>query len=107
NEANIIDRREPLALLAAHNIMQRFRVDPERIYIGGVSGGSRVALRIALGFPDVFRGAFLNAGSDPIGDAQVPLPPREVFSRFQEMTRIVYISGQDDAVNADKDAAST
>src|ERR1700733_14154790 len=107
NEANMLDRREPLALLAAHNIMQRFHVDPERIYIGGFSGGSRVALRLALGFPDVFRGAFLNAGSDPIGDAQVPLPPRELFSRFQETTRIVYISGKDDAVNVDKDAAST
>jgi pimeloyl-ACP methyl ester carboxylesterase len=107
NEANILDRRDPLALLAAHNIMQRFRVDPERIYIGGFSGGSRVALRLALGFPDLFRGAFLNAGSDPIGEAQTPLPPPELFARFQEMTRLVYISGQDDAVNVDKDAGST
>src|SRR6202051_299309 len=106
NETNILDRRDPLALLAAHNIMQRFRVDPARIYIGGFSGGSRVALRLALGFPDVFRGAFLNAGSDPIGDALAPLPPSELFSRFQEMTRIVYISGKNDAVNVDKDAAS-
>jgi len=107
NSANILDRRDPLALLGAHNIMQRFRVDPERIYVGGFSGGSRVALRLALGFPDLFRGAFLNAGSDPIGDAQVPLPPPELFARFQETTRIVYISGHDDAVNIDKDAAST
>jgi len=106
NAANILDRREPLALLAAHNVMQRFHVDPARIYVGGFSGGSRVALRLALGFPDVFRGAFLNAGSDPIGDAQAPLPSPELFSRFQEMTRIVYISGQNDAVNVEKDAAS-
>jgi dienelactone hydrolase len=107
NAANVLDRREPLALLAAHNIMQRFRVNPERMYIGGFSGGSRIALRLALGFPDLFRGALLNAGSDPIGDSQTPLPPAELFSRFQEMTRIVYISGQNDAVNVDKDAAST
>src|SRR5882724_8347078 len=107
NAANILDRRDPLALLAAHNILQRFRVDPERLYIGGFSGGSRIALRLALGFPDVFRGALLNAGSDPIGDAQTPLPPAELFTRFQEMTRIVYISGRNDAVNVDKDAAST
>jgi len=106
NEANILDRREPLALLAAHNIMQRFRVDPARTYVAGFSGGSRVALRLALGFPDLFRGAFLNAGSDPIGDAQLPLPPPEIFSRFQEITRIVYISGQNDAVNVEKDAVS-
>src|SRR6202166_201918 len=107
NAASILDRREPLALLAAHNVMQRFHVDPERTYVGGFSGGSRVALRLALAFPDVFRGAFLNAGSDPIGDARVPLPPPELFSRFQETTRIVYISGKDDAINVDKDAAST
>jgi len=106
NAANVLDRREPLALLAAHNIMQRFLVNPERIYIGGFSGGSRIALRLALGFPDLFRGALLNAGSDPIGDAQTPLPPAELFSRFQEMTRIVYVSGQNDAVNGEKDAAS-
>jgi pimeloyl-ACP methyl ester carboxylesterase len=107
NAANVLDRREPLALLAAHNIMQRFRVNPERIYVGGFSGGSRIALRLALGFPDVFRGALLNAGSDPIGDAETPLPPAELFSRFQELMRIVYVSGQNDAVNVEKDAAST
>jgi pimeloyl-ACP methyl ester carboxylesterase len=107
NEANVLDRREPLALLGVHNIMQRFRVDSERVYIGGYSGGSRVAMRLALAYPDVFRGAFLNAGSDPIGDAQTPLPPPEIFSVFQETTRMVYISGQNDAANVDKDAAST
>src|SRR5260370_4377781 len=61
---------------------------------------------VAVEFPDVFRGAFLNAGSDPIGEGQAPLPPAELFSRFQEMTRIVYISGLNDAVNVEKDAAS-
>jgi hypothetical protein len=106
NAANVLDRREPLALLAAHNIMRRFRVDPERTYIGGFSGGSRIALRLALAFPDLFRGAFLNAGSDPIGDEQAPLPPPELFSRFQETTRIVYITGQNDAANVEKDSAS-
>ena len=107
NEANVLDRREPLALLGAYNIMNHLAVDSERVYIGGFSGGSRVALRLALAYPDLFRGAFLNGGSDPIGDAQAPLPARELFSRFQEMTRIVYISGQNDAVNVDKDDAST
>jgi pimeloyl-ACP methyl ester carboxylesterase len=106
NEASILDRREPLALLAAHNVMQRFHVDPGRTYVGGFSGGSRVALRLALAFPDVFRGAFLNAGSDPIGGTETPLPPSELFSRVQEMTRIVFVSGQNDAVNVEKDAAS-
>jgi len=106
NEENVLDRREPLALLAAQNIMHRYRVDPERVYIGGFSGGSRVALRIALGYPDVFHGALLIAGSDPIGDAQGPLPPADLFRQVQDSTRFVYLTGTDDAINVEKDAGS-
>jgi pimeloyl-ACP methyl ester carboxylesterase len=64
--------------------------------VGGFSGGARVALRIALGYPDVFRGAILNAGSDPIGDSATPLPPRELFAGFQEEARLIYITGEKD-----------
>jgi poly(3-hydroxybutyrate) depolymerase len=64
-----LERRIPLALLAAHNVMQRYPVDKERLYIGGMSGGSRVALRIALAFPDVFHALLLHSGSDRIGTA--------------------------------------
>jgi hypothetical protein len=106
NAANVIDRREPLALLAAQNILNLYPVDPARIYIGGFSGGSRVALRIALGYPDVFHGAFLNAGSDPIGDAHIPLPPAELFRQFQESTRLVYVTGERDAVRDNEDVSS-
>ena len=49
NDAPTTDRREPLALLAAHNIMRQYPVDPQQVYIGGFSGGARVALRLALG----------------------------------------------------------
>jgi pimeloyl-ACP methyl ester carboxylesterase len=99
NEASAIDRREPLALSAAHNAVAQYPVDPERIYIGGFSGGSRVALRLALGYPDVFRGALLNAGSDPIGTADVPLPPADLLRRFQESTRLVFVTGERDEEN--------
>ena len=100
NDESAMGRREPLALLAAYNVMQRYPIDPRRVYIGGFSGGSRVALRLALGYPDVFRGALLNAGSDVIGDAiatpPIPLPPRELLSRFQESSRLVYATGARD-----------
>jgi pimeloyl-ACP methyl ester carboxylesterase len=106
NEADVLDRREPLALLAATNIMKRYQVDPSRVYIGGFSGGARVALRIALGYPDVFSGVFLDAGSDPIGSAAIPLPPADLFKRFQEATRLVYVSGgrDDFHLQADKES---
>lgn len=96
NEAPTVDRREPLALLAAQNAMAQYPVDPQQVYIGGFSGGSRVALRLALGYPDVFHGALLNAGSDPIGNAEVPLPPAELFRRFQDSMRLVYVTGERD-----------
>jgi pimeloyl-ACP methyl ester carboxylesterase len=101
NEENTMGRREPLALLAAHNVMSRYPVDARRVYIGGFSGGSRVALRLALGYPDLFRGAFLNAGSDVIGDPAadppIPLPPRELLYRFQDSSHVVYVTGARDS----------
>lgn len=98
NDANVLDRRDPLALLAAYNVMQRYHVDPARVYVGGFSGGSRVALRLALAYPDLFRGALLDAGSDPVGTAQVPLPPSDLLHRFQQSSRIVFLTGSDDLI---------
>ena len=105
NDENVLDRREPLALLAAQNVARRYPVDPERVYIAGFSGGSRVALRLALGYPDLFRGAILNAGSDPIGDSQVPLPPKDLFFQFQS-THIVYVTGEGDTSQLNSDLSS-
>jgi hypothetical protein len=106
NTADVLDRREPLALLAAYNITRRYPIDPDRIYIGGFSGGSRVAMRIALGYPDLFHAALLDAGSDPIGNAQIPLPPADLFRQFQDSTRLVYATGQHDDDHLDKDVHS-
>jgi dienelactone hydrolase len=96
NGEKLLDRREPLALLAAHNIMRRYSIDPARVYVGGFSGGSRVALRLALAYPDLFHGALLNAGSGPIGNAEVRLPPAALMHKFQEASRLVFLTGQDD-----------
>jgi dienelactone hydrolase len=105
NDTSLLDRRDPVALLAAVNAMARYRVNPQRVYIGGFSGGSRVALRLALGYPDLFHGALLEAGSDPIGSA-VPLPPRALLEQFQTGTRIVYFTGQQDSARMDVDRQS-
>lgn len=106
NASSVMDRRIPLALLAEQNVVGRYQVDPERIFVGGLSGGSRVALHIALAYPDVFRGALLNAGSDPIGDALMAIPPVDLFRRFQEGTRLVYLTGGKDQINRNKDMQS-
>lgn len=105
NDANVLDRRDPVALLAAYNVMSRYRVDPGRVYVGGFSGGSRVALRLALGYPDLFHGVLLDAGSDIIGE-QIPLPPKDLLYQFQATTRVVYLTGQRDAFHQDTDRQS-
>lgn len=106
NDMDPLGRREPLALLAAWNVMQRYRVDARRVYVGGFSGGSRMALRLALAYPDLFRGALLNAGSDPIDAGPPSPPPRELLERFQESTRVVYVTGEHDTVRPMMDTAS-
>jgi dienelactone hydrolase len=103
NDANVLSRRIPLALLAAHNVLGRYPIDRDRVYIGGFSGGSRVAQRVAVAYPDVFHGALLNSGSDPIGDAQIALPSAGLFRQFQSSTRLVYITGNDDRWNVERD----
>jgi len=106
NTQDVAARREPLALIAWANIAARYKLDPARIYIAGLSGGSRVALRLALGYPDVFAGALLNAGSDPIGSPEIPLPPRDLFTRFQTETKLVYLTGGLDREHIDMDRKS-
>ena len=106
NEENVIDRRIPLALLGAYNMMQRYPVDPDRVYIGGFSGGSRVAMRTALGYPDLFRGALLNAGSDAVGGGEALLPPDDLLAQFQSSSRLVYVTGSDDSWNIQHDRVS-
>jgi pimeloyl-ACP methyl ester carboxylesterase len=106
NSANVLDRRIPLAILGAYNIAQRYPIDPDRVYIGGFSGGSRVAMRVALAYPDLFRGVLLNAGSDPIGNGEALLPSRELFERFQTSSRLVFVTGTVDDWNIEHDFAS-
>lgn len=105
NTAAVLSRRVPLALSAEENIVRQYPVDRDRIYVGGFSGGSRVALRIALGYPDVFSGALLNAGADPLGGGH-PLPPRNLFLRFQSSSRLVYVTGDLDMSHLAADASS-
>jgi pimeloyl-ACP methyl ester carboxylesterase len=107
NDDNVVARRIPLAVTAAANIIARYKVDPSRVWVGGFSGGAKVALRVALAWPDLFAGALLNGGSDPIGGGAVPLPPRPLFDRFQASARLVYVTGELDSAAAPEDANSS
>jgi predicted esterase len=106
NEASDLGRRAPLALVAVANLRGRYPIDAARIYVAGFSGGARVALRLALAYPDVFHGALLNAGSDPI-DAGPPSPPAPaLLHAFQLASRIVYVTGAQDELHLRMDSDS-
>ncbi|MEO8302386.1 MAG: PHB depolymerase family esterase [Rhizomicrobium sp.] len=106
NNSYDMSRRMPLAVLAAVNTLHHYKVDPARVFVGGMSGGSRVAMRLALGYPDLFAGGLLNAGSDPLDGKLAVVPPRELFQRFQDHSRLVYLTGEADTVNLNIDAHS-
>ncbi len=93
NDDNMLWRRLPLALHAYENVNASYKLNPERIYVSGFSGGSRTAMRAALSYPDVFRGAILNSGSDPFGNAGIAVPAADLFREFQQRSRVVLVSG--------------
>ena len=99
NDTSPLGRRIPLALTAAANVVRTYPVDPDRIWIAGFSGGSRIAERMALAYPDVFTGAILDGSSDAVGSTDVPLPPRANFDRLLDRMAIVFSSGGDDLSN--------
>ena len=99
NDASVLGRREPLALIAAANIAQRYPVNAARVFVGGFSGGSRVAMRLAVAYPDVFAGGLLDAGADPLGEAAATIPPADLFAQVQDRSRLVYVAGEADGTN--------
>lgn len=109
NDEPVYDRRLPLALHAFENMHGRLPIDAARVYVGGFSGGARVAQRLAMSYPDVFVGALLLAGSQPFGAPGLfgepwALPPEPWATRFMRDTRLVLASGTMDLVNRAHDA---
>jgi pimeloyl-ACP methyl ester carboxylesterase len=104
NDHPVVWRRVPLALHGLAHVQAEYRVDPERVYVSGFSGGGRVAQRIALAWPDLFRGALLMAGSDELGVNGLVPPPDGLMELFQTRSRIVFATGNNDRINIAKDA---
>lgn len=101
NEEPVTGRRAPLALLAAINVIQRFPVDKSRVYVGGFSGGSKVAFKLAVGYPDLFKGALLLAGADALGEDGFATPSAQLLGQLGEQSRIVFVTGTRDEINID------
>ncbi|KRA51984.1 PHB depolymerase family esterase [Pseudoxanthomonas sp. Root630] len=105
NVENIFDRRVPLALHGYDYVRSKYAIDAERVYVGGFSGGSRTAQRVAMAYPDVFRGVFLVGGSDSLGgESGFTLPSATLSHLMQRQTRFVFSTGGNDFPNRAKDS---
>ncbi len=98
--------RTGLALDAVQSLGRLYAIDPKRVWVGGHSGGSRVASSLLLFYPEVFRGAILFSGADyyrPVDvpdrpgaywPPELPKPPRAVLERVKRASPIVQIAGE-------------
>ena len=100
--------RVGLALDAAHNARRYYGLDPERIYVGGYSGGGRIASAMTLLYPEVFRGGLFIYGVDfyrrvampdrPGNDwlPWFPPPGKARLEALREEARLVLVTGERD-----------
>jgi hypothetical protein len=70
------NRRHPLdrfrlALDATCNLCRRYRVDRKRIYVGGFSGGARMASMLGVAYADIFTGTLCVCGVNFYTDVAV------------------------------------
>lgn len=56
--------RNLLAILAPTAARRDYRIDSDRIYISGLSGGGKMASRVATDYAHLFKGAIYNCGVD-------------------------------------------
>lgn len=58
-----LTNRLQLSLDAAYAAMERWHIDPARVYIGGFSAGGGLANLVWMAFPDVFNGTLMVGGA--------------------------------------------
>ncbi|MGA2501003.1 MAG: PHB depolymerase family esterase [Tepidisphaeraceae bacterium] len=104
-----------LALDAAHNMKAKYKIDENRVYIAGVSGGGRVSSMIGVAFPDVFQGGIYIIGTNfyrdvPTADGKYwrktfGAPPAAIFTLARKRSRHVILEGETD-MNRDQAKAN-
>jgi predicted esterase len=60
--SEIVARRVLFSIIAPTAIQQRYKIDAERIYVSGLSGGGKTASLVAMEHAQLFRGAIYNCG---------------------------------------------
>lgn len=97
-----------LALDAVHNMQRLYNVGRHRVYVAGLSGGARCASALALGFPDVFSGAYCFVGCGfyrHVAMSQhrkkkweriIHRPPDTLLEKAKTLSKFVLMTGEND-----------
>jgi pimeloyl-ACP methyl ester carboxylesterase len=99
--------RMGLAFDAVDGVSKRYKIDPQRIYISGNSGGGKIASVLGAEYPDVFTGAFYIVGADfyrqvPTGEPNHVWPKAfnvaeaKMQGDLKRRNRYVYLTGEGD-----------
>jgi predicted esterase len=108
NDRHPLDRCQ-LALDATCNTCRRFKINPKRIYVGGFSGGARIASMLGVCYSDLFSGTLAVCGVDfyrPVPAAaggyypESYRPDARILGRAMKAGRFVLLTGEKD-VNRD------
>lgn len=78
NERHAYDRFR-LAIDAGFNMHKRYKIDPERVYVSGFSGGGRIASMLGVAYADLFAGAIPLCGVNFYTD--IPSEPGKMWPR--------------------------
>jgi hypothetical protein len=84
-----VQKRALLALIAPSLIGREYAIDPDRVYVTGLSGGGKMASMVATDHANVFKGAIYNCGVE-FWDGQ----PAQL-DRIRQ-NRYVFITGEHD-----------
>jgi len=97
-----------LTLDGIYNVKKRYDIDPNRIFVSGVSGGGRVASFMGVCYADVVRGGIYIIGTDyfkqlPTGrnpneywPKAYDAPPGKVLLAAKKQSRHVMLNGETD-----------
>jgi dienelactone hydrolase len=105
NQRDLFDRCR-MAVDAAHNMRKRFHIDPDRVYVSGMSGGGRVSSMLGVAYADVFAGTFPFMGTNfykpiPTGEPNkvwLPMyePDPRILASAKTRNRYVLMTGETD-----------
>ncbi len=80
-------QRLGLTLDAAFNAPLYYNIDPERVYVAGLSGGGRISSRLGVNHAELFRGALPIIGCDFYRPVEAPSRPGSFWRPFHGPTK--------------------